>query len=73
MTLGNMRSLGLRSVDVTCTACGYHATFNVDEWPDELPVLAFGPHTGCAKCGHRGASVLPDWTQLRGVPGKPRA
>jgi hypothetical protein len=70
MTLGMMRSLGPRSLDVTCAACGRHATFNVDEWPDELPVPSFGPHIMCPKCGHLGASVRPDWTQLRGLPGR---
>jgi ribosomal protein L37E len=68
-TLGEMRSLGLHSLDIICTACGHHTTFKVDEWPDELPMRAFGPHIECKKCGHRGASVRPDWTQLRAVPG----
>jgi rubredoxin len=72
MTLGNMRSLGPRSLDIRCKACGYHATLNVDKWPDEEPVPAFGPRMRCSKCGHVGASVRPDWTQLRGVPGTRR-
>ena len=72
MSLGNMRRLGPRSLVVTCTACGYHTTFNVDEWPNEILVPSFGPHIACAKCGHLGASVRPDWTQLRGVPAETR-
>jgi hypothetical protein len=28
MTLGNMRSLGPRSLDVQCRACGYHTTLS---------------------------------------------
>jgi DNA-directed RNA polymerase subunit RPC12/RpoP len=72
MSLGNMRSLGSRSLDVTCTACGHRIIFNVDDWPDEVLVPSFGPRMRCTKCGHRGASVRPDWTQLRAAPGKPR-
>jgi hypothetical protein len=30
MTLGNMRSLGPRSLDTTCTACGYYSAVNVN-------------------------------------------
>jgi hypothetical protein len=30
MTLGNMRSLGPRDLDVTCQAGGYHTSVNVD-------------------------------------------
>jgi hypothetical protein len=66
-TLGEMRSLGLDSLDIICTACGHHATFKADKWPDELPMRACGPHVECKKCGHRGASVRSDWTQLRKV------
>jgi hypothetical protein len=72
MTLGNMRSLGPRSLDVTCSACGYHTTVNVDDWPDEVLVISFGPRMRCTNCGHLGANVMPDWRQLRGVPGTPR-
>jgi hypothetical protein len=61
-----------RSLVVTCTACGYHTTFNVDEWPDEVLMPSFGPHIACTKCGHLGASVRPDWTQLRGLPAETR-
>jgi hypothetical protein len=68
MTLGNMRSLGPRGLDVTCKACGYSTTVNVDDWPNETPVPSFGPRMRCSKCGHLGANVRLDWTQLRGVP-----
>ena len=68
MTLGNMRGLGPRSLDVTCTACGYHTTFNVDDWPDEVLVPSFGPRMRCTKCGHLGANVMPNWRQLRNAP-----
>jgi hypothetical protein len=57
MTLGNMRSLGPRSLDVTCRACGHHMTVNVGEWLDEVLVISTGPRMRCRKCGHLGASV----------------
>jgi hypothetical protein len=71
-TLGNMRSLGPRDLDVTCKACGHHTTVNVDAFPDDMPVLALGPRMRCTKCGHLGANVRADWRQLRNAPGKPR-
>jgi DNA-directed RNA polymerase subunit RPC12/RpoP len=68
MSLRNMRSLGPRSLDVTCTACGYRTTINVDDWPGNATVPSFGPRMRCSRCRHLGANVRPDWTQLRGVP-----
>jgi hypothetical protein len=41
MSLRNMRSLGPRSLDVTCTACGHRSIFNVDDRPDEVLVPSF--------------------------------
>ena len=43
MTLGNMRRNGVRGLDVTCSACGYHTEVNVDRWPDDMPMPSFGP------------------------------
>jgi hypothetical protein len=72
MTLGNMRSLGPRSLDVTCKKCGYQTKVNVDDHPDDTTVPSFGPRMRCSKCGHLGANVRPEWSQLRGLPGTPR-
>jgi hypothetical protein len=47
MTLGNMHSLGPRSLDVTCKASGHRTIFNVDDWPDEVLVPSFGPRMRC--------------------------
>ncbi len=40
MTLGNMRSQGIRSIDAYCeaTRCGHEATLHVNALPDDLPV-----------------------------------
>ena len=68
-TVGDMRALGLRSVYVTCAACGSAGTVNVDDYEDDLMVTSLGPHARCAKCGHLGGVVRPDWSELRGTVG----
>ncbi len=68
MTLGNMRANGVRSLIVYCGACGRDAVFNVDTYPDSVPVPAFGPRMVCARCGMIGADARPNWTE-RQPPG----
>jgi hypothetical protein len=34
MTLGNMRELGVRSLDVSCWNCQHRAVLSADRWPD---------------------------------------
>src|ERR1700733_2878934 len=58
MTLGNMRELGVRSLDVMCSACRHEVVLNVDAWPDDMPVPAFGPRMVCRRCGNIGAARL---------------
>jgi hypothetical protein len=41
MDLANMRSLGVRSVAVTCDLCHHAAVMNVDRFGDTVPVPAF--------------------------------
>jgi hypothetical protein len=42
MTLGNMRELGVRSLDVSCWNCHHQAVLSADRWPDDVPVPTFG-------------------------------
>lgn len=67
-TLGEMRALGVRSLYITCSSCGFASTLNVDDWQDDVLVTSFAPHMRCAKCGNLGAVARPDWTELRGMP-----
>jgi hypothetical protein len=43
MTLGNMRELGVRSLDVSCCNCHHQAVLSADRWPDDVAVPTFGP------------------------------
>jgi hypothetical protein len=62
MTLGNMRSLGVRTLDAWCTGrgCNHHTVVAVDHFADELPLLSFGPRLRCQACGHLGADARPN-------------
>ena len=73
MTLGNMRSLGVRSLFATCLACGSKTAVNVDAWPDDVPVSSFGRHGRCTRCGNLGASAIPNWIERgNSLPGTGR-
>jgi hypothetical protein len=40
MTLGDMRSLGVRSLTVACELCHHEAVLAADEWSDAVLVRA---------------------------------
>lgn len=67
MTLDNMRSLGVRSVDAICeeTLCGHAATLNVDGLPDEFPVADVALRLRCSRCGSKAVSSRPNWLEAR--------
>jgi hypothetical protein len=60
MRLGNMRDLGVRSLDVSCWNCHHQAVLNADRWPDEVAVPAFGARMVCTRCGILGADARPN-------------
>jgi hypothetical protein len=70
--LGQMRALGIRSVCVTCGACGHVNTVNVDDWQDDMLINAFRPYAKCAECQHIGGEVRPDWRERRTAGGRGR-
>jgi hypothetical protein len=53
MTLGNMRSIGCRSVKVTCGKCRHEAVVNCDRWPDEMPAPDVELYLRCSQCGSK--------------------
>ena len=63
MTLGNMRANGVRSLLVYCSACPRIVVFNVDAYPEAVPVPAFGPRMVCTGCGMIGADARPNWRE----------
>jgi hypothetical protein len=63
MTLGNMRDLGVRSLDVSCWNCHHQAVLNAGHWPDEVAVPTFGPRMVCTRCGILGADARPNWKE----------
>lgn len=60
MTMGNMRSLGVRSILVTCTPCGHTGQVNCDRWPDHLPTPDVELHLRCSRCGAKEVTSIID-------------
>lgn len=69
MTLGNMRSLGIRSLAVTCELCHHESIMPADQWPDEVLVSTFRPRMVCTSCGTIGADARPNWREFS-APGR---
>jgi hypothetical protein len=63
MTLGNMRQLGNRSLDVSCWNCHHQAVLSADRWPDDAAVPTFALRMVCTGCGIVGADVRPNWKE----------
>ncbi len=57
MTLGNMRSIRVRSVSGTCDACAHEGVVNCDRWPDNLPVPDVALRLRCSQCGSKAIKV----------------
>jgi hypothetical protein len=54
MDLGNMRSNGVRSLDVSSWQCHHRAILSAHPWPDSVPVPTFGPRMIGAAPGRTG-------------------
>ena len=65
MSLGNMREHGVRSVAAHCqdASCGYSASINVDDLPDDFPVPDVSLRLRCSACGSRNVKTQPDWRE----------
>jgi hypothetical protein len=59
MTLGNMRELGVRSLDLSCWNCHHQGVLLADHWPDRIAAPTFGPRMVCTGCEIVGADATP--------------
>ena len=62
MDLANMRSLGVRSLLVTCRKCSAERVINVDRYHGGKTVPSFGARMVCRSCG-TSAKVMPNWAE----------
>jgi hypothetical protein len=67
MTLANMRSLGVRSVNVVCY-CGREANIDVSGMDGAVGAPSLALKLSCSGCGQRPAFVRPNWLEMR-APG----
>ena len=63
MTLGNMRSLGVRGLAIHCLAGRHLAVIGVEDFGDDVEVPSFGRRLKCTKCGDRNVDVRPNWLE----------
>ena len=65
MTLGNMRANGVHSLAIHCGGhfCWHQTTLHVSNYPDHVPVPAFGSRMVCTAYGAIGADVRPNWNE----------
>jgi hypothetical protein len=59
ITLGEMRSLGVRGLLIYCTdfRCAHSVTIDAGRWPDDVRLSDLEARFTCQACGHRGADV----------------
>ncbi len=58
MDLENMRSLGIRTIDLIC-GCGRHKEVNVDAYPGTEAVPSMTRFFRCGECGKRPKTARP--------------
>jgi hypothetical protein len=63
ITLGEMRSMGVRGVLVYCAdyKCAHATRLSADRWPDHVRLSDLEPLFVCQACGRRGADIRPDF------------
>lgn len=59
MDLDNMRSIGIRSIELWC-GCGHSAVVNVDRYPGSYEVPAMRRLFRCGECGKRPTGSRPN-------------
>jgi hypothetical protein len=73
ITLGEMRSSGVRGLLVYCADyhCSHSIAISADRWPDHVRLSDLEPKFTCQACGHRGADVRPLFAVDRPSSGYP--
>jgi hypothetical protein len=63
ITLGEMRSTGLRGVLIYCAdyKCSHYITAMADRWADDVRQSDIKPRFVCSACGKRGVDVRSDF------------
>jgi hypothetical protein len=63
ITLGEMRSSGVRGLLVYCADyhCAHAVRISAGRWPDHIWLSDLEPLFVCQACGRRGADIRPDW------------
>ena len=62
MTLGEMRTLGVKRLIATClkSACRHEVLMDVSYFPADTPISYFARKAKCSKCGGK-TDVQPNW------------
>ena len=63
ITLGEMRSSGVRGLLIYCSdyRCSHYIAISGDRWPDDVRLSDLEPLFTCTACGTKGADVRPDF------------
>jgi hypothetical protein len=71
ITLGEMRSAGVRGLLIYCSdyKCSHSTTISGDRWPNDVRLSDLEPRFTCQACGERGADVRPDFDWHMKRPG----
>ena len=65
MTLGEMHTLGIRHLWISCLsrACQHDALLDVSSYPAGAQILSLRRHLRCEACGGRNVDVRPYWKE----------
>ena len=63
ITLGDMRSQGVRGLLIYCgdCKCAHSVAISADRWSADVRLSDLEPLFVCQACGHRGADARPDF------------
>ena len=59
--VGDIRSLGAKSVMLLCQTCQHRQIANIELLPDDVPLALIASKFVCPQCHQEGPYVLPSW------------